>query len=109
MPNKIERQSSVGDSITVTATVADNKKIPYGAAGGGLVIVEAVSGATSLVWSVAVGPEATPVTANSGTADIVTAVSAGKAYPIPEALFGAPFIVASANSGTATIRVCVKG
>lgn len=109
MPNKIERLSSVGDSLTVTANAADNKKIPYGAAGGGLVIVEAVSGAASLAWSVAVGPEATPVAADSGSGAIVTSVSAGKAYPIPEALFGAPYIVAAADAGTATIRVCVKG
>lgn len=109
MPNKIERLSSVGTPIVVTATAANNAKIPYGAAGGGLFVVDALDSAASLSWLVATGPEHAPVPVVVDGADLVTAVAAGKAYALPEALFGAPFIVAASDAGTATIRVCVKG
>lgn len=109
MPHKIERLSSVGEPITVSATAADNKKIPYGASGGGLFVVDSVSTAASLNWFVATGPEATPVPVVVDGIDLATSIAAGKAYALPEALFGAPFIVAASNAGTATIRVCVKG
>jgi hypothetical protein len=46
---------------------------------------------------------------NDGTADVSTTIVANKAYPIPDALFAAPFIVAVTNAGTATFRLCVKG
>jgi hypothetical protein len=110
MPNKIERLSSVTSEIVVTSSAATSPKIQFGAAGGGVFIVDAVSGgATTLAWHVSFGPELTPSAVNDGTADVATSIVAGKAYPIPDALFAAPFIVAVANAGTATIRLCVKG
>lgn len=110
MPNKIERYSSVTSQIVATNNPATSPKIPFGAAAGGMIVVDSVAGgATSLSWSVAVGPEATPATANDGTADVSTTIAAGKAYPIPDAVFAAPFLVAVTNAGTATFRLCVKG
>lgn len=110
MPNKIERLSSVTSTITVTASGSTSPKIPFGAAAGGVFIVDTVGGgANSLSWQVAFGPEATPVPVNDGTADVSTTIVAGKAYPIPDACFAAPFLVAVTNAGTATIRLCVKG
>lgn len=110
MPNKIERLSSVTSTITVTASASTSPKIPFGAAAGGVFIVDAVGGgANALSWHVAFGPEGTPVPVNDGTADVSTTIVSGKAYPIPDACFAAPFLVAVANAGTATIRLCVKG
>jgi hypothetical protein len=110
MPQKIERLSSVTNTITATSTAASSPKIPFGAAAGGVLIVDAVAGgATSLAWHVAFGPESTPVPANDGTADVTTTIVANKAYPLPDAVFAAPFIVAVTNAGTATFRLCVKG
>lgn len=110
MPNKIERLSSVTSQITATNAAATSPKIPYGAAGGGMLIVDSVAGgATSLSWHAAFGPELTPVPVNDGTADVSTTIAASKAYPIPDALFAAPFIVAVTNAGTATFRISVKG
>jgi hypothetical protein len=110
MANKIERLSSVTSAIAVTASAATSPKIPFGAAAGGVFIVDAVTGgATTLSWHVSFGPELSPSAVNDGTADVATSIVAGKAYPIPDALFAAPFIVAVANAGTATIRLCVKG
>lgn len=108
--SKIERLSSVTNQITATNSASTSPKIPFGAAAGGVFIVDAVaSGATSLAWYVAFGQELTPVPVNDGTADVSTAIVASKAYPIPDALFAAPFIVAVTNAGTAAIRFCVKG
>lgn len=110
MPNKIERLSSVTSQITATNSAATSPKIPFGAAGGGLFIVDAVAGgATSLSWHAAFGPELTPVPVNDGTADVSTTIAVNKAYPVPDACFAAPFLVAVTNAGTATIRLCVKG
>jgi hypothetical protein len=109
MPNKIERLCSVTDVIAVTNSASTSPRIPFGAASAGMVFVNSVSGATSLTWYVAAGPEATPVQANDGSGDLTTTVIASRAYPLPDALFAAPFIVAVTDAGTATIRLSVKG
>lgn len=110
MPQKIERLNSVTGAYTVTASAATSPKVPFGAAGGGAFIVDAVTGgANSLSWYMAFGPEATPAQASDGTNDITTSIVAGKAYSLPDALFGAPYLVAVTNAGTATIRLSVKG
>jgi hypothetical protein len=110
MPNKIERASSVTSTVVATASAATSPKIPFGAAAGGMLIVDSVSGgASSLSWHASFGPELTAVPVNDGTADVTTSIVAGKAYAIPDALFAAPFVVAVANAGTATFRICVKG
>jgi hypothetical protein len=110
MPNKIERYSSTTEIVTATASSSTSPKIPFGASAGGMIVVDAVSGgASSLSWRVACGPDASAIPVNDGTSDVATSIVAGKAYPIPDALFAAPFIVAVANAGTATFRICVKG
>lgn len=110
MPSKIERLCSVTDVIAITDSEATSARIPFAAAGGAMMFVEDVSGgATALSWYVATGPESTPVQANDGTNDLATEVIAGRAYPLPDALFAAPFIVAVTDTGTASVRISVKG
>jgi len=110
MPQKIERLSSVTSTVSLTNSAATSPKIPFGAAAGAVFIVDAVAGgATTLNWHVAFGPELTAVPANDGSADVTTAIVVNKAYPLPDALFAAPYIVAVTNAGTASIRLCVKG
>ena len=110
MPHKIERLSSVTGTIVSTNSAATSPKIPFGAAGGGMFIVDALAGgASSISWHASFGPELTPRQVNDGTSDVATSIVVNKAYPLPEALFGAPFIVAVTNAGTADIRLCVKG
>jgi hypothetical protein len=110
MPNKIERVSVVTSAVTATNSASTSPKTNYGSHAGGIFIVDSVAGgATSLTWHVAFGPEVTAVPVNDGTADVSTTIVASKAYPIPDALFAAPFIVAVTNAGTATFRLCVKG
>ena len=109
MPNKIERLSSVTTAVVATNSASTSPKIPFGAAGGGMIIVDAVSSATSITWHAAFGPELTPVPVNADGSGVTTAIASGNAYALPDALFGAPYIVAVTNAGTATFRVCVKG
>lgn len=109
MSNKIERRSSVTSSITVNA-LSTCPRIPYGASAGGVIIVTAVSGATTIQWMVA--PEAATGEAYavySGGSAVTTTISANRAYPVPDALFAAPFIVPATDAGTATIIVMLKG
>lgn len=109
MPNKIERYISIGGPISLTASSSTTARIPFGSSGGAMFSVEAVSGATSINWYVAFGAELTPVVANDGTSAVTTTISVNTAYPVPDALFAAPFLVPVLNSGTATIRLASKG
>lgn len=110
MPQKIERLSSVTGTIVATATASTSPKIPFGAAAGGTLVVDAVSGgANAITWHVAFGPEETPRPLNADGSGVTTAIAANNAYALPDSLYGAQFIVAVANAGTATIRVSVKG
>lgn len=110
MPNKIERLSAVGAEVTATNSASTSPKVPFGAAAGAIIIVDSVaSGATTLTWHVAFGPELTPVPLNSDGSGVTTTIAANNAYALPDALFAAPFIVAVTNAGTATFRISVKG
>jgi hypothetical protein len=74
-----------------------------------MIHVSAVASATTITWHAAFGPEETPVPVNAEGAGVTTAIAASNAYALPDALFGAPYIVAVVNAGTATFRVSVKG
>lgn len=109
MPYKVERQSSVNSPIVATASAASTPRIPYGAVGGGTAIVTASAGAGTLSWHVAASPESTLYPAYNAAGAVTTLVQAGRAYKVPDDLFGAPFIAAVTDAGTATIVLCVKG
>jgi hypothetical protein len=109
MPNKIERLSSVTGTIVATNSASTSPKIPFGAAAGGILIVDAVSSATTITWHVAFDVELTPRPLNADGSAVTTTIAANNAYTLPDALFGAPYIVAVVNAGTATFRVSVKG
>ena len=104
MPNKIERLSSVTSSLSITASATTTPVIPFGAAAGGTVYVDSVSGAGSISWVVMHDPEGTNYTTSESTS-----ISASNAYAIPDALYAAPFLKAVCNSGTAVITVSLKG
>lgn len=109
MPNKIERLSSVTGTYSLTASASTTARIPFSSMAGGLFSVEALSGGSSINWFVAMGAELTPIAANTGAAAVTTSISLNTAYPLPDALFAAPFLVPVLNSGTATIRLALKG
>jgi hypothetical protein len=109
MPNKIERLSVVSAPLALTASASTTARIPFSSTAGAIFTVEAVSGATTINWFVAMGTELTPIVANDGSAAVTTTITNNTAYPVPDALFAAPFIVPVLNSGTATIRMAFKG
>jgi hypothetical protein len=112
MPNKIERLSVVTGTITATnaAPSATTPRINFGSAAGGVFIVDSLTTSpTTLTWHVAFGDELTPRPVNDGSAAVTTSVTANTCYPIPDAVFGAPFISVVTNTGSAALRFCIKG
>jgi hypothetical protein len=109
MANTIERLNSVAGPFTATNSASTSPKIPFGPVAGGIIIVDSVSSATTITWHVAFGAELTPRPLNADGAGVTTTIAANQAYALPDALFGAPYIVAVVNAGTATFRISVKG
>lgn len=46
---------------------------------------------------------------DSGGTVVSMAVQANRAYPLPDALFAATHVLATTNTGTATVKVLLKG
>jgi hypothetical protein len=109
MPNKIERLSSSGDLVTLTASVATAPRFPYGAVAGGMLFVFSTSGAAKISWYAA--PEPTgpflPVYSSGNASE--TFVSAGRAYAVPDECFAAPFLKMVLDAGSASVFLSVKG
>lgn len=115
MPNKIERLwGTTGPFIATTAT-STTARVAFGTAAGGTLIVTAVTSTpATLTWHVAATPEGTLVPLRDGAGSAVTttidsANSYLNAYPLPDALFAAPFIAAVTNAGSVTFTIAVKG
>lgn len=109
MSGKIERFNSVTGAITLTASASTSPKINFGPAAGGIFVVDSLDTASKIDWYVALSPEDTAAQIYDCDIALSTSVTAGQAYAIPDALFGAPFVVGVTDAGTATIRLSVKG
>lgn len=73
-------------------------------------MVDALAGgATTITWWVADNPGTTPMQlyGTDGNA-ITTAIVSGRAYVLPDGLFGAHQIVPVLNAGTASVRFTGK-
>lgn len=110
MPHKIERLNSTSGPFTLTASASTTPKIPFGAASGGAIIVDSLAGgATTISWHLCFDVANAPQPLYDGATAVTTAITAGRAYAIPDAAFATPFICGVLNAGTATIRISVKG
>lgn len=115
MPNKIERLSGVTGPFTFTNSSGTTARIPFMAVAGGVLCVTGVTSTpATLTWHIANTAEGTlvPLRDGDGNAVVTTLSSANSyvnAYPIPDAAFGAQFIAAVTNAGTATVSLSVKG
>ena len=110
MPSITEHRSSVGGAVVMTNSASSTPAIPYGRSGGGMVFVQgATGGAATISWYASTGAEDTKVPVVSGGSALTTTVEVGKAYPLPDALFAAPFIAGVVNAGTLTVTIAVKG
>jgi hypothetical protein len=107
---RIERQNSVTATLSLTGSSSTSAKIPFGPAGGGIVVVDSVGGsATKITWHACLGPTDTPQPIYSDDAVVETPIAASRAYPIPDACFASPIVVPVLDTGTASIRVSLKG
>jgi hypothetical protein len=110
MPTEIIRQHSV-PSQDVTFTSSDSTTGGFNLAvyAGGMIHV--TSGSATLTWKVkelAGFPTVFTVADSSDTA-VTQTVQAGRAYALPDQLYGASYVLATTDSGTITCRVIVKG
>lgn len=106
--SSISRQSYTTRSYVVTSSATTSPSIPYAGAAGGVFVVDAVTGGAATLSWYAVFDSGTVAQLNDGSSDVTTSITVGKAYPLPDALFGCQFVEAVTNAGTATIRLTVK-
>lgn len=112
MPYTIDRNSLSAGPFTAKNSAATSARISLAGYAGGMVFVEAITGASDTIsWYVAKsldGADTWSVRGSDGS-QLTTAVVNGRAYAIPEALYGAQFIVPVMGNGDATLSVTVKG
>lgn len=110
MAGKIERFNSVTGAFTMTNSASTTPKIPFGPAAGALLVVDSLTGgAATINWYAVLASSDTPVPLYDSNGAVTTAIAASRAYALPDALFGAPFVVGVADTGTITVRLSVKG
>lgn len=107
---KIERDNSVTAALGLTDDAGTSARIPFGPAGGGIIIVDSVTGAANkITWHAVFTQAGTPKPIWSEGAVVETSIAADRAYPIPDACFASPIVVPVLNDDTASIRVSLKG
>lgn len=107
--SRIERRNSVTATLALTDSASTSAPIPFGPAAGGILIVDALATGTKIAWHAAFTPGDTPRPVYSDGSAVETSIAVNRAYPIPDACFAAPVIVAVLDAGTASIRVSLKG
>jgi len=107
---RMERQNSVTAALSLTGAAGTSAKIPFGPAGGGIIVVDSVTGsANKITWHACLAPSDTPQPIYSEGSVVETSIAASRAYPIPDACFASPIVVPVLNADTASIRVSLKG
>jgi|NOAtaT_7_FD_contig_21_11752181_length_1160_multi_5_in_0_out_0_2 hypothetical protein len=114
MPTAIIRQGSLYEPITLTASVATTAGFSLNIAAGGMLLLDSKSAAGTITISFYVkGDERFSDTYqlvdSSGAAITQTVTAAGQAFPLPDGLFAARFILPVVSSGTAVVRYATKG
>ena len=105
----LDRLSVTITSHTVSTTAATTDEIKFGPYAGGMISIPVGSSITTLTWNTADEPGGTYLPASDeGGAAITQTVSAGKAYQIPTALYGAHAIKPVVNSA-GTVGLSLKG
>ena len=107
---RISRVSSVTESVVATNSASTSPSVMFGAVAGGLLVVDAVAGGASKIsWYTHLEPSDTAVPVYADGQAVETDVQAGRAYPLPDAVFAGQFLKAVTNAGTVTFRISVKG
>ena len=103
-----QRFSTQVPTVTLNTATSTTEELRLGSYAGGFLFIPADSTITSLTWYVAEKPGGTYLAANDEDSHPITqTVTAGQAYAIPAALFGA--IVAKAVSDAEDdVDICLK-
>lgn len=106
---QIERYCGLTSALSLTNSSSTTARIQFSRAAGGSFVVTALATGVQINWYGALTQEGTayPIYADGSASS--TAIAANRAYPIPDACFGFPFIVPVLDAGTATIQASVKG
>lgn len=92
--------------VTVGATVEDSEVIAYGDYEKGMIFIPVGSLLAVLTWYVSSSEDGEYLLANNGAGNITQAVTAGKAYYIPEELAGARFLkIAGDDNGVVDVTL----
>ena len=89
---------------TATGTTAE---IQYKKAAGGMIHIPTGSSITSLTWHTSHDGTTYVAAQDSEGAAVTQTVAAAKSYPIPDALYGAPYLKAVSNA-SGNVHVTLK-
>lgn len=112
MPYNIERVSYLAGPFAITSDPATSARISLNSMAGGMLFVDSISGASPTInWYACKSLDATAASQIFNSAGAVTTPSivAGRAYPLPDELFGAQIAVAVLSAGTGQFTVAIKG
>lgn len=112
MPYNIERVSYLAGPFAATSNPATSARISLNSMAGGMLFVDSTSGSTPTInWYACKSLDATDASQIFSSAGAVTTVGivAGRAYPLPDELFGAQIVVAVLSAGTGQLTVSIKG
>lgn len=103
--NEISRWShSLAQSVTFTTSIGTTGGFGMNIYAGGMLMV--VSGTATLTFHVR------PTESSSDSYEVASTsllVEAGKAYPLPDAIFAASYVQAVSSSGNVVCKVLLKG
>ena len=109
---EIRREVTPHFSVTCSSTAGSTSaRFPYGPFAGGIIHIEATGGCTQINWLAGITQGGTGRQVYADGSAVTTAVTIG-AHPIPDALFGAQFVIPIATGATTAgmnITVGLKG
>lgn len=109
---EIRREVTPHFNVTCSSAAGSTSgRFPYGPFAGGIVHIASTGGCTQINWFAGITHGGTGRQVYSDGAAVTTAVTVG-AHPIPDALFGAQFVIPIATGATTAgmqITVGLKG
>jgi hypothetical protein len=95
-------------NVTFTTSIGTTGGFGLNTYAGGMLLV--VSGSATLTFHVKPNESSSETyVVTSSDADLTLAVAAGKAYPLPDDLFSAGYVMAVSSSGNVVCKVLMKG
>lgn len=108
MPTEITRCYLSTNPITFTSDIATTGGFGMNCFSGGMLYV--VSGTATLTFRVAPSEATPPASMHTvNAADLTLAVAPGKAYPLPDDLFGANYVRLVSSGPSVVAHVTLKG